>query len=316
MSVYTEIDTPKITQLCSQFGVSVSTVEPIKAGVQNSNWFIGADDGKDFILTLFETETLEKVKSLTYVMKELEKSDLPVATPIAHESGLDYTDYQGKILQLYPRLEGEHPEYAGAIMAEQIGAAMGNMHDLLGTLDISKVIERTVDWDARRDQFMADFSLEDKKLIYKIWQKYNACTVGKNFNDLPYGLIHADLFFDNTLWVDDQLTGILDFTEVREDYLLMDIAVTANDFCTDWEDMEFDEDKLEYFLKGHNDVRSLTSYEEEVLPVFLAMAAVRFWLFRLNMIHINAENKREGENITVKSPDLMKQLALIHAEKI
>lgn len=319
MSVYTEIDTPKLTQLCSQFGVQASNIEPILAGVQNSNWFIYTDSDKAYVLTLFENVSIEEVKSLTVLMKAFDSIEIPVAVPLDHETGLSYTEYQGKAVQLYPRLAGEHPSETSAFMCEDMGRVLANIHDQLGSIsanDDIKIIEKPVDWEARRDAFLPSLSLDEKKLMYKVWQKYTAATVGKDYSSLPSGLIHADLFFDNTLWQDDELTGVLDFTEVRDDFLLMDIAITANDFCTDWEDMTFDEDKLDYFLKGYGSVRDLSQDEEASLPVFLAMAAVYFWLFRLNMIDKNKQDNRHGDMVTVKSPELMKNLVKIHAAKL
>ena len=151
-----------------------------------------------------------------------------------------------------------------------------------------------------------------------IWQSYEQLPLA----DLPQGLCHLDMFNDNTLWDlhnnEETLTGLLDFTEVSVEHYVMDIAITINDFCTTWgdaeagESVEFDRDKMYAFLEGYNAVRPLSENEKTALPVMLAMAAVTFWLLRLNVIYYNREQGRTGDNIMVKNPDLMKRLAAYH----
>ncbi len=46
---------------------------------------------------------------------------------------------------------------------------------------------------------------------------------------LPKGLIHADLFRDNVLCIDGNVTGILDLYSACHGDLLFDLAITANE---------------------------------------------------------------------------------------
>ncbi|HNE91097.1 MAG TPA: phosphotransferase, partial [Agitococcus sp.] len=133
----------------------------------------------------------------------------------------------------------------------------------------------------------------------------------EDFDDLPKGLIHGDLFRDNTLFADDELKAILDFSEAGKDYWLLDIAITINDFCSDWPNVALNQELYQAFLTGYQKVRKLTEDEQEVLPTFLTMAATRFWLSRLSVAKRNATEGRTGEHVLQKDPQEM--LAMVKA---
>lgn len=316
MSVYTPIPEDTIATLTRQFDISMGSVRPIQNGVENSNWFVTAEDGQEYVLTLFEERTPDEVAKLTGIMLALGDAGVPVAAPIPHTSGTLYTDYQGKALMMCPRLSGLHPEHATRDMCEHMGEALAKLHDSLSTL--TPAADYTLaqfPWEQVRDTQMLKMSADDKKLLYKVWQAYTRVTVEAG-DALPRGLTHSDLFLDNTLWTGEQLSGLLDFTEVCEDHLLMDIAITANDFCTDWAHVTFDHSKLDAVISGYERTRSLTAAEQAALPTFLALAAARFWLLRLDIAAQNAEKNRGGDHVLVKSPQLMRDLAAYHFERI
>jgi homoserine kinase type II len=53
------------------------------------------------------------------------------------------------------------------------------------------------------------------------------------------GIIHGDLFPDNVKWLDNNLSGVYDFTEACNGDFIFDLAVVASSWC-------FDEDKPNY----------------------------------------------------------------------
>mgnify|MGYP000228657819 CR=1 FL=1 len=127
----------------------------------------------------------------------------------------------------------------------------------------------------------------------------------EDFDDLPKGLIHGDLFRDNTLFDGDTLSAILDFSEAGRDYWLLDIAITINDFCSDWPQVRLNQALYQAFVDGYQQVRPLTEDEQFVLPSFLAMAATRFWLSRLSVAKRNQEEGRVNEHVLQKDPQEM-----------
>src|SRR5690606_7556258 len=118
------------------------------------------------------------------------------------------------------------------------------------------------------------------------------------------------LFRDNTLFEGDQLNGILDFYELNQDEWLFDIAITLNDFCTEYPDVVLNEEKAIAFLNAYETIRPLTSDERACLELYLAMAAGRFWMMRLQVAQRNAALGRTGEDILQKNPDEMRNMLI------
>ena len=126
----------------------------------------------------------------------------------------------------------------------------------------------------------------------------------------PKGFIHSDLFRDNSLFVEEQLQGILDFYELNQDEFLFDIAITLNDFCTDFPELSLNESKAMAFLNAYEMVRPLTQDEKACLELYLAMAAGRFWLMRLQVAVKNEAEGRTGADILQKNPDEMRNMLI------
>ena len=332
MSVYTHLSEDQFAAFCHRFGVSFSKAIPITQGVKNSNWFIqtteDAEGEYSYVFTLFEERPPADIEKMATILNRL-NGLLPVAAPLA-QTNTDANatpsyliEYENKAITLVPCLSGTHPEKTTATMCRTMGEALAKLHNTLQSLTPAEDYGVPLyPWDQVRDREIQFMPADEAKLMRDIWQEYD----GLPLASLPKGLCHLDMFADNTLWNlkggAEQLTGLLDFTEVSVEHYVMDIAITINDFCTTWgdagdgESVNFDTQKMQAFVDGYQSARPLSEEEEQSLPVMLAMAAVTFWLLRLNVIYYNREQGRTGDNIMVKNPDLMKRLAAYHWNRV
>lgn len=330
MSVYTQLTDAQFAEFCQRFGVAFVRAIPITQGIKNSNWFIQTiadNEGEySYVFTLFEERPPSDIEKMAVILNQL-VGKLPVAAPMAlvdsHEKSY-VIHYDNKAITLVPCLSGVHPKQTTETMCADMGAALAVLHETLQELQPSEDYGVALyPWSEVRDREIQFMPSDEAKLMRDIWQSYNNLPL----DTLPKGLCHLDMFADNTLWNlssnngeqgNEQLTGLLDFTEVSVEHYVMDIAITINDFCTTWgdaeqgESVEFDRRKMIAFLQGYQSKRALSDDEKQALPIMLAKAAVIFWLLRLNVIHYNRTEGRTGDNIMVKNPDLMKRLAAYH----
>jgi len=85
---------------------------------------------------------------------------------------------------------------------------------------------------------------------------------------LPRGLIHGDVFTDNTLFRDDgELLALLDFQDANEDALLFDLAMTIHGFC--FPEEKWSPELAHVLVDCYHAERPLTGTELDLLPSYL-----------------------------------------------
>ncbi|AVH13061.1 homoserine kinase [Acinetobacter indicus] len=308
MSVYTPLTLKEVQDFAAPYGLEVVDLIPIQGGIQNTNYFLVAQDGTHYVLTVFEDMDEQAAGELVPVLEHLGQAGLAVAVPLSY-AGKAIHSIKQKPAQIAPRLIGEHPMPASIAQVEAIAVAQAKMHVALKDFPLKRAFVRDhAYWLAVSQEIKPSLSEADKVLLSKLLGLYEALTA--IYPDRPKGFIHSDLFRDNTLFEGDQLQGILDFYELNQDEWLFDIAITLNDFCTEYPQVSLNEDKAMAFLKAYERIRPLTEDEKACLELYLAMAAGRFWMMRLQVAQKNALQGRSGDAILQKNPLEMRNMLI------
>jgi homoserine kinase type II len=116
-------------------------------------------------------------------------------------------------------------------------------------------------------------------------------------DDLPQGVIHADLFPDNVFFLSGRLSGLIDFYFACNDLLAYDLAICLNAWCFE-ADMTFNVTKGRALIQNYESIRALLPEEREALPILARGAALRFLLTRL----YDWLTVPEGALVTPKDP--------------
>ena len=110
--------------------------------------------------------------------------------------------------------------------------------------------------------------------------------------------MHGDLFRDNVLFNEWGLTGVLDFHHAARGVLIYDLAVAANDWCTDSTGL-MNPDRATTLLRAYHRIRPLSRSEIRLFPTFALYGALAFWLSRLA---VSIERERGAQRAHQQSP--------------
>jgi homoserine kinase type II len=97
---------------------------------------------------------------------------------------------------------------------------------------------------------------------------------------LPEGVIHADLFPDNVFFLDDKLSGMIDFYFACNDSFAYDLGICLNAWCFE-KDGSLNATKARALVRGYRNIRPVTPEEIAALPILARGSALRFLLTRL-----------------------------------
>jgi len=282
LSVYTSVTEAELDAWLKQYSVGeLKSLEPIKAGIENTNYFVTTAQGA-YVLTLFERLPAAELPFYLDLMAHLARHGIPSPAPIA-----DLTDHylqtlKGKPAALVTRLPGRSVERPAEAECAELGALLARMH--LAGRSYQAYLEnpRGPKWwrlaanDLKPHIPKEEHALVESELVYQAQHR---------FPDLPRGPVHADLFRDNTLFQKGRITGVIDFYFAGVDCFLYDVAVCANDWCLD-DKFGLEKLRTDALLSAYEAVRPLTPGERAAWPVMLRAAALRFWLSRLHDFHL------------------------------
>lgn len=300
MSVYTRIERGKLTEFLLNYCVGeLIEFSGISSGIENTNYFVTTTEDR-WVLTLFETVNADSLPYFLDLMAFLAEHGVPSAHPIADKEGHYLRTLKGKPAALVKRLPGSDVKYPSPKQVGALGTCLGHLHNMGQSFKGHRDNTRGPHWCKETAyKLLSRLSTEDRALLASEIDFQGL----HHFTNLPRGVIHADLFRDNALFVGDTLTGIIDFYYACNGVLLYDLAVTVNDWCSE-ADGTLEPLKAEPLLSAYKAERPLEAGEREAWPILLRAAALRFWLSRLHDMHF----PRRGEITHTKDPDVFKRI--------
>lgn len=306
MSVFTRITRPQLDQFFSAYTLGeVVSFEGITDGIDNTNYFVTTTQG-GFVLTLFESLTADDLPHFLELLSHLGKNSLSCPRPQSDRRGNPLRRLNGKPAAVFKRLSGAATASPSVLHCQEIGLQLASLHRCTENYVFPIKNGSDLSWcKTVLNKVGVHISAADRQLIDDelAFQAENGTV------NLPRGVIHADLFRDNVLFVDDRLSGLLDFYSACTDTLLLDVAITANDWCCD--NGTVNNEKFTALLAAYESLRPLEPLEKQYWPVLLRVAALRFWLSRLE----HQCYPRPGDITQQKDPLIFRRILLQHRQQ-
>jgi len=279
MAVYTEVSFEELEKLLEQYDIGEPlSFKGIAEGIENSNFYLQTDRGA-FILTLYEKRVAaEDLPFFLGLMEHLAERGTHCPLPVKTRDGralMMLNRRHGAIVTFLTGIALRRPDAAHCAAA---AAALAGLHkagegfsltrpNALGPPGWRPLAESIHGADTIEEGLTAliNTSLEE---VVAAWPA-----------GLPGGVIHADYFPDNVLFIGNEVGGVIDFYFACNDAYVYDLAIMLNSWCFEL-DGSFNITKGQAVINAYRANRALGDAEIAALPVLMRGAALRFLLTR------------------------------------
>lgn len=281
MAVYTDVSFEDLEKVLAGYDIGhARSFKGIAEGVENSNFHLQTDQGA-YILTLYEKRVHEDdLPFFLGLMEHLAARGIACPVPVRSRGGAQSLILNGRPAAILTFLDGVSLRRPEVPHCAEAGAALATLHaagadfklrreNALSLPGWKKLVDATL---PRADEIQAGMNeliSSTFAALERAWPK-----------DLPNGIIHADLFPDNVLFMDGKVSGLIDFYFACDDAYAYDLAVMLNAWCFET-DGAFNLTKGQALIGAYQRHRKLNAAERAALPVLAQGAALRFLLTRL-----------------------------------
>ena len=298
MAVYTQVSDVALRAFLNEYDVGeLRSYKGIAEGVENSNYLLLTNRGQ-FILTLYEKRVDPKdLPFFLGLLDGLSEKGIPCPVPIHNKAGQALGRLEKKPAAIVSFLEGTCVQKIRRQHCAELGKHLAQMHQAAQDFELSRPNALGQSgWRPLFDQIgpeadtvapgLYDIIAAELDHLDDHWPK-----------GLKQGIIHADLFPDNVFFIDQRLSGLIDFYFACNDAILYDLAICINAWCFE-RGGDFNATNARALTTAYQTVSDLPASDMEALPILCRGAAMRFLLTRLyDWIH-----KVEGALVQPKDP--------------
>ena len=198
MAVYTKLSEAELKDFFSKYNLGkLLNYKGIKEGIENTNYFTETEKGK-FILTVYEKRVEEKdLPFFISLMRNLYDKNFPSPEPIINKNGSYISEILKKKASVVSFIDGNTKKNLTPNECYQVGNYTAKLHKITKNLNSKRENKLSVNsWRGMFNKVKKDCSKIHENLPHIIEKNLN--DIEKNWpNNIPSGIIHADLFSDN-----------------------------------------------------------------------------------------------------------------------
>ena len=301
MAVYTKFNENNIKDILKNYSIGeLNNFKGIQEGIENTNYYLLVNN-KKYILTIYEKRVKEEdLPFFSELMGSLNKNNFKCPVPIINKKNSPISQYKNKKLMIISFIEGKAKDVLSPENCKIVGREAARMHEITKKFKIRRKNDLSINSWRKMFNTIKDKCTSIHKDLPKLIE-HNLVDVEKNWpQNLPGGIIHADLFNDNIFFKENIFSGIIDFYFSCNDFYALEIAICFNSLCFDGpqNNLSFNVTKAKKFIDGYSEIRKLTNEEKKSIKILSQGSALRFLLTRI----FDSLNTVDGAIVKIKDP--------------
>ena len=279
MGDYTRLDLSKAQQILRLYhDQELSQLIPLSLGISNSNYKVVLKSGEQLLLKVSNDKDHQQLLAEQSILNLLAELGYPFSLrALGTKSGETVYNFEDFYGVLYPFIEGIPPGPSDVTCAE-IGRALAKLHSL--KFDSSEHSARS-----HEDVGFGPLKIKDYAQSVSA-QKYFVDAYARVFpegvdhlasTELASGLIHGDLYYDNTLFQNENIAAVLDFEQAGLGEFILDLGISISGTCL--EKGLLHPGLIKSYLEGYEEVRPLPDNERALMTdgICLGLFSIALW---------------------------------------
>lgn len=278
MGSYTKITLQQASSILALYGkAQASEVIPLSLGISNSNYKV-LTAVNAWLLKISNDKGLEQLRKEQEILRYLKEQGYPYSLcPEQTLLGENVYLFEQSFGVLFPFIEGIPPGPSD-FTCREIGAGLAKLHTLqhsqnvqtlrqheevgFGAPEILSFLEHPSCPEDFKEFFSQVFADELNKFVATPFEK---------------GIIHGDLYYDNTLFHHDHLSVVLDFEQAGFGEYILDLGICISGTCL--EKGRVIQPLIDSFLLGYESIRPLPEVEKHYInhAVMLGLFSIALW---------------------------------------
>ena len=248
-------------------------------GNANKNYVVTTDQG-DYVFKLIIEHPRKDLEDEIQFLERLAQYNFPASYYQKSPQGNSIYESNGDLIVSMPKLNGENPT-----LSPEVCAAIGQNIAKLHTIPSENLPNRN-HW--LRQTYLEDTISKVEKEFPDEAKKIRAeqeTLKSFNYQELPMGIVHGDMSASNCLFVNNQLTAMLDWEEVGIAPVVLDLATCILNLC--YQDNKLNPELYQKILESYQTVRPLSSLEKTSLASAMKYAGLTLSVWRLAQFGIH-----------------------------
>lgn len=303
---HNQINDTQIYKILSLYDLGeITSYAPILIGGLNTSFKLNTSDG-EFVFTICDNSNKEKISVLITLLNTLIDNKVSTSRIIKQKSGEDFSFYCNKPIYIKEYIKGSTLSYhSNEQIFQQLGLELAKIHNLPNdkfncqNKHLSGAFLEEVEEHLPNCDFSKWYHQQKEKLLKEYPQ------------NLPEGLVHADVFFDNIIIADNKFQAIIDFECASYYPYSFDIASALIGCVFDPENISFD--RIHPLLSGYQSIRPLSDAELKSIKYFSSYIALSLTAWRYSQYEVkfpHSKNKKDFREL-VKVYQYIKDMSLI-----